>query len=193
MTTQPKFKSIAGGLLAAVVIAVALVAAFWNSLVPVVATGVNIVRHWGAATGTLVIERSAGPAQVIVASSAPVASSANADWPSYNRTLTSERDSSLAQINSNTVQQLSVLCSYDTGECTSFQTEPIAVEGALIGTTEHAIFSLDPAPWPRTRLIVSSMATKRPSDQAGRTHPEKTLLYALVVRCAPRSPPALSR
>src|SRR6516162_9680473 len=67
------------------------------------------------------------------------------DWPSYNKTLTSERFSDLSQINTNTVGKLKVLCSYDTWRLTSFETGPIMVEGALIGTTEFDIFSIDPS------------------------------------------------
>jgi alcohol dehydrogenase (cytochrome c) len=47
----------------------------------------------------------------VVSSAAPTAS---ADWPSYNRTLTSERFSPLSQIDTNNVGQLKVLCTYDT-------------------------------------------------------------------------------
>src|SRR5215472_17461263 len=68
-----------------------------------------------------------------------------ADWPSYNKTLTSERFSDLSQINTKNVAKLKVLCTYDTGRLTSFETGPIMVEGALIGTTEFDIFSIDPA------------------------------------------------
>jgi alcohol dehydrogenase (cytochrome c) len=68
-----------------------------------------------------------------------------ADWPSYNKTLTSERFSDLSQINAKNVSKLKVLCTYDTGQFTSFETGLIMVEGALIGTTEFDIFSLDPA------------------------------------------------
>jgi PQQ-dependent dehydrogenase (methanol/ethanol family) len=67
------------------------------------------------------------------------------DWPSYNKTLTSERFSDLSQINTKNVGKLKVLCTYDTGRFTSFETGLIMVEGALIGTTEFDIFSLDPA------------------------------------------------
>jgi alcohol dehydrogenase (cytochrome c) len=72
-------------------------------------------------------------------------SPAAADWPSYNKTLTSERFSDLSQINTKNVAKLKVLCSYDTGRLTSFETGPIMVEGALIGTTEFDIFSIDPS------------------------------------------------
>src|SRR5579871_499270 len=37
-----------------------------------------------------------------------------ADWPSYNRTLTSERYSPLSQIDTHSVSHLKVLCTYDT-------------------------------------------------------------------------------
>ena len=38
-----------------------------------------------------------------------------------------------------------MLCTYDTGRFTSFETGLIMAEGALIGTTEFDIFSIDPA------------------------------------------------
>jgi alcohol dehydrogenase (cytochrome c) len=67
------------------------------------------------------------------------------DWPSYNRTLTSERFSDLGQINTNNVGKLKVLCTYNTNTYSSFETGLIMVEGALIGTTEFDVFSIDPA------------------------------------------------
>ncbi len=72
-------------------------------------------------------------------------SPAAAEWPSYNKTLTSERFSDLSQINTKNVAKLKVLCTYDTGRLTSFETGPIMVNGALIGTTEFDIFSIDPS------------------------------------------------
>jgi alcohol dehydrogenase (cytochrome c) len=81
-----------------------------------------------------------------IAAPAPAAprSPGAADWPSYNKTLTSERFSDLSQINTKNVTKLKVLCTYDTWRLTSFETGPIMVEGALIGTTEFDIFSIDP-------------------------------------------------
>jgi alcohol dehydrogenase (cytochrome c) len=70
---------------------------------------------------------------------------AAADWPSYNRTLTSERFSDLSQINTKNVAKLKVLCTYNTWRITAFETGMIMVEGALIGTTEFDIFSIDPS------------------------------------------------
>jgi alcohol dehydrogenase (cytochrome c) len=81
------------------------------------------------------------------AAPAPAAppSPAAADWPSYNKTLTSERFSDLSQINTKNVGKLKVLCTYDTWRLTAFETGLIMVEGALIGTTEFDIFSINPA------------------------------------------------
>ena len=78
------------------------------------------------------------------APAAPPAPAA-ADWPSYNKTLTSERFSDLSQINTKNVGKLKVLCTYDTWRLTAFETGLIMVEGALIGTTEFDIFSINPA------------------------------------------------
>ena len=67
------------------------------------------------------------------------------DWPSYNRTLTSDRYTQLSQINTENVGKMKVLCTYDTGLASTFETGLIMVNNALIGTTEFDIFSLDPA------------------------------------------------
>jgi alcohol dehydrogenase (cytochrome c) len=67
------------------------------------------------------------------------------DWPSYNRTLTSERYSQLSQINTKNAGKLKVLCTYDVDQFAAFESGLIMVENALIGTTEFDIFSLDPA------------------------------------------------
>jgi alcohol dehydrogenase (cytochrome c) len=65
------------------------------------------------------------------AAPAPAAppSPAAADWPSYNKTLTSERFSDLSQINTKNVGKLKVLCTYDTWRLTAFETGLIMVEG----------------------------------------------------------------
>jgi alcohol dehydrogenase (cytochrome c) len=66
------------------------------------------------------------------------------EWPSYNRTLTSERFAPLDAINTRTVKGLKVICTYDTGETTSFQTGLVQIRSALYGTTEHDTFSINP-------------------------------------------------
>src|SRR5580704_14908921 len=98
-----------------------------------------------APPGAITIETN--PAYKGAAAPAPVTppSPAAADWPSYNKTLSSERFSDLSQINTKNVGKLQVLCTYDTGRFASFETGLIMVEGALIGTTEFDIFSIDPA------------------------------------------------
>ena len=67
------------------------------------------------------------------------------NWPSYNRTLTSDRYSQLNAINAQNVRGLKVLCSYDTKLRESFETGPLMVDGALIGTTALDIFSINPS------------------------------------------------
>ena len=66
------------------------------------------------------------------------------DWPSYNRTLNSQRYSPLSQINAKNVGKLKVLCTYDTHQYASFESGLIMVGDALIGTTEFDTFSLNP-------------------------------------------------
>jgi alcohol dehydrogenase (cytochrome c) len=67
------------------------------------------------------------------------------DWPSYNRTLTGERTSPLAQITGKNVDSLRAVCTYDTGLTTSFQTGPIVVAGIMYFTTEFDTFAIDAA------------------------------------------------
>lgn len=108
----------------------------------------SLLLTLNAPTGTVTTEQNpaytggaAAPAPA--AEAAPGASAG--DWPSYNRTLTSERFSDLSQINTKNVGKLKVLCIYDTNQYSSFESGLIMVNGALIGTTEFDIFSLDPA------------------------------------------------
>ncbi len=124
--------------------------AYWDKAVPLAGMAINYVLSWSAPRGTTTTEMavaSTGDAPVSIASISAVPQSDKSitgDWPSYNKTLTSERYSSLNQINTKNVSTLKVLCTYDTHQYTSFETGPIVVNGALIGTTEHDIFSLDP-------------------------------------------------
>src|SRR5262249_21355743 len=100
-----------------------------------------------APPGTLTTEKNGeykAPAVPAAAAGTAPATAAE-DWPSYNKTLTSERFSDLAQINAKNVGNLKVLCTYDTRQFTSFETGLIMVQGALIGTTEFDIFSINPA------------------------------------------------
>jgi alcohol dehydrogenase (cytochrome c) len=105
----------------------------------------NIALSLNAPEGTLTTEQNpAFKAAAAPPATAP-APAASGDWPSYNKTVTSERFSDLAQINTKNVDKLKVLCTYDTKRFTAFETGLLMVEGELIGTTEFDIFSLDPA------------------------------------------------
>jgi alcohol dehydrogenase (cytochrome c) len=87
--------------------------------------------------------RAVATAAAVLCIAAPLAQAAN-DWPSYNRTLTSDRYATLEKIDNKNVTGLKVICSFDTGEQMSFQTGLVQVDGALFGTTERDTFSIDP-------------------------------------------------
>ena len=109
----------------------------------------NVVRSWGAPPGATRTEQN--PAYPVAAVSAPAvmtvaeAKPAGEDWPSYNRTLASDRYAPLSEINAQTVGKLKIVCAYDTKQYTSFESGLIVVRGALIGTTLTDIFSINPA------------------------------------------------
>jgi alcohol dehydrogenase (cytochrome c) len=129
---------------AAVGAGVALYLAFPNQVQLVGGEMRSELLSLNAPAGTLTTEANAAYKGVVApAAAAPVA--AAGDWPTYNKTLTTERFSDLSQINTQNVGKLKVLCTYNTNTYSSFETGLIMVEGALIGTTEFDIFSIDPA------------------------------------------------
>ena len=78
----------------------------------------NYLLSWSAPPGTLTTELNAAYKEVRAIASPPTAEASPAtaaDWPSYNRTLTSERYSQLSQINTKNVGKLKVQCTYDVG------------------------------------------------------------------------------
>jgi alcohol dehydrogenase (cytochrome c) len=109
----------------------------------------NYLISLSAPPGTATTELNAAyKAGAVASSPAAEASPPNTtagDWPSYNRTLTSERYSQLSQINTKNVGKLKVLCTYDVDQFAAFESGLIMVENALIGTTQFDIFSLNPA------------------------------------------------
>ncbi len=110
----------------------------------------NYFISWSAPPGTTTTElnpdyKSAAAAAPSPSATAPSPNATAGDWPSYNRTLTSERYSGLNQINTKNVGKLKVLCTYDVDQYAAFESGLIMVNGALIGTTQFDIFSLDPA------------------------------------------------
>jgi alcohol dehydrogenase (cytochrome c) len=74
---------------------------------------------------------------------ARAADAAVTGWPSYNRTLNSDRYVPFDQINKGNVAGLKQLCVYDLGIDTSFQTGPIVIGTTLYGTTEMDTFAID--------------------------------------------------
>jgi alcohol dehydrogenase (cytochrome c) len=81
----------------------------------------------------------AAPAGQALAQSPPAA-----DWPSYNRTLMSDRFSPLTSIDTANAGKLAEVCRFDTGETTAFQSGLVQVGGALYATTEHDTLSINP-------------------------------------------------
>ena len=108
----------------------------------------NYVLSLGAPAGTTTTESNpayqAVAATTVASADAATTAASDGDWPSYNRTLTSDRPSPLAEINSTNVAQLKVLCTYAVGGYEAFESGLIMVESTLIGTTEFDIFALNP-------------------------------------------------
>jgi alcohol dehydrogenase (cytochrome c) len=71
--------------------------------------------------------------------------SADVEWPSYNRTLTSQRFVPADTITTANVSRLAIACTYDLGIDTSFQTGPIVIGDTLYGTSEKDTFAIDAA------------------------------------------------
>jgi len=130
-----KHRNIVLGFVLSVVV-LAVLALYLSAWSPVTLAGmvIDTFRSARSPHGTLVVE----PREDATPSDA-------GSWPSYNRTLTSERYSPLSQINTQNVRGLKVLCSYNTHLHENFNGGPIMVDGALIFTTAQDIFSIDPS------------------------------------------------
>jgi alcohol dehydrogenase (cytochrome c) len=112
------------------------------------ATARNFFVSLSAPPGTIAIESNpsyAGPPAVAPSPAATPPGREAADWPTYNRTLTSDRYSPLSQLDTKNVSELRVLCTYDIDQWVTFESGLIMVENALIGTSQFDIFSIDPA------------------------------------------------
>ena len=116
----------------------------WNAFVPIAAMGINYVRYLNAPAGKLTVETA--PGFDGANSTAAVRSSPPDDglWPSYNKTLDSNRFSSLNKINRENADRLKVLCTYDTHQYTGFNSGLLMVDGALLFATDHDTYSIDP-------------------------------------------------
>src|ERR1700731_4145437 len=137
-----------------IVLGAAAAGALYSAYPVQMATYAGLTRNyfisWSAPPGTTTTESNAGYKGAGAVAPSPPAEAASAgakvgDWPSYNRTLTSERYSPLSQINTKNVGKLKVLCTYDVNQFAAFESGLIMVDNALIGTTEFDIFSLNPA------------------------------------------------
>ena len=108
-----KLQWVGGSLLAAGLIAAGVVYTHFDDAVPYVAMGINYFRYMNAPRGTISIETAPNVA-ALPAPAKPTAlkSETDADWPSYNKTLTSKRFSELDQITEPTSSELKVLCTY---------------------------------------------------------------------------------
>ena len=112
--------------------------AYWDQTVQIASMAINYARYWSAPAGTLETELAqpgaAAQPSTATASTSPQAAAggAEADWTSYNKTLTSNRFSQLSQINRANADKLKVLCTYDTGQYTGFNSGLLEVNGALI-------------------------------------------------------------
>jgi alcohol dehydrogenase (cytochrome c) len=66
-----------------------------------------------------------------------------ADWPSYNRTLASDRFSPLNQINTGNVSKLHLLHSFDLGnDVGSLQTGLVVIDGIMYFTTDTSTYAI---------------------------------------------------
>ncbi len=160
-TTKKRLIILGALVVAGVAVAGVLFAAFPVEMTTYGGIGRNYLLTLSMPAGTVSTEtnpayQAAAPAGSSLApDDAGWPGSAVGDWPSYNRTPSSQRYSPLNQIDRKNVGGLKVLCTYDLHELTSFESGLIMVNNALIGTSEFDIFSIDPATcaenW-RTRL-----------------------------------------
>ena len=109
---------------------------FWDQTVMLGSMTINYIRYWSAPAGTIeteVAQAGAAP-QPSVSTASPQAAPGGTeeDWPSYNKTLTSNPFSQLSQLNRTNADRLKVLCTYDTGQYTGFNSGLLEVNGALI-------------------------------------------------------------
>lgn len=123
------------------VVAVAATGVFLNldTFIDIGAMGVSWVRYLSAPAGTLETEVAADAPPL---PSLPAPETAR-DWASYNKTLTSNRFSSLDEINTSTAPHIKVLCTFDTGVHTGFTTGLVEVGSRLLFASEYDTFAID--------------------------------------------------
>ena len=85
----------------------------------------------------------AGIACLGAAPSGAQAPAGDIGWPSYNRTLLSDRYAPLDEINTANVGKLREVCTYDLGIVSEFEPGPIVIGRVLYATSEMDIFAID--------------------------------------------------
>jgi PQQ-dependent dehydrogenase (methanol/ethanol family) len=95
-------------------------------------------RGPGAGTSAL-----AAPATVRAAS--PTDKTSPGDWPAYNRTVSGDRFSPLAEIDRGNVAKLQSVCNYTLPEVSALQTGPLVIAGTMYFTTETRSYAIDAA------------------------------------------------
>jgi alcohol dehydrogenase (cytochrome c) len=65
------------------------------------------------------------------------------DWISYNGNHANDRFSSLASITTSNVSELARICTFDSGDTTSFQNGPVVVNGVIYVTTHNSTYAVD--------------------------------------------------
>jgi alcohol dehydrogenase (cytochrome c) len=102
------------------------------------------IEHIRAPAGEITIEMNPDAQPVQKNLSASTLVDTGKDWTSFNKTLTSNRFSSLSEINTENAEKLKVLCTYDTKEISGFTTGLLEVQGKLIFTSWTDTFAVDP-------------------------------------------------
>ena len=107
------------------------------------AIAVVLSAGFGTAYSQTTRIRNARPASTPAAS--PAAKADDGDWAGYNRTLTSDRYSPLAQVTTVNVGGLKQVCTFDVGEGGNFQSGIIVIDGTLYVTTDTNTEAIDAA------------------------------------------------
>ena len=96
----------------------------------------NFIITLGSPAGTVTTETNPAYQSPVPLSSIPTAEGSpnpeSADWPSYNRTVMSQRYSPVSEINTTNVGRLKVLCTYDLHELAAFESGLIMVNNARV-------------------------------------------------------------
>ena len=116
----------------------------FNKVAPEAALIIDYFWVMGSPAGTLVTEDSPAFKPLLPAGARGLQQADSlTDWPSYNRTLSSDRFSGLTDINRANVSKLQVLCTYDTHQYAGFNTAILEIDNALIFTTPYDTFSIN--------------------------------------------------